>query len=1355
MTVGAGYLAGAPAAVPVADDDATTVTLTVPDSYADKRDARDTAELVLTVNRGLREGERLAIPLAFDGGDAGTDFNLAFATGPGFSTRGINLIGTTLIYTGTRTGTTSTRTTLRLTALEDADEKDDTVTVSIPSSDNGNAPILTATGLDGGARGVRTGNGQIVLGELQHTVSVSVAADAPEGDTGTTLKEVTFDVTPERAAGNAFHLDICLTGTADEGSTGDYRITDRGGTPGSEWAVRPDGCMYIGSNETLAYWMGRFFIRVNGDTDVEDDETVTLTLKRRAGGAHATPGDVVISGTAGSATYTIQNDDAAHAVLLTPTALSVRENDGTETYSIRLRSAPGGTVTVTVTPTSGDPAKAAVSSPVSFDNTDWQTPKPVTVTGKGAVDDTATITHAVTTGTTDYPTTLAVGSVEVTLTADTRPVVSLTTSSGASVAEGDTVPDGLGGTTQEWVALNLTTADTLAADLDVSVTVTQTGNIARQGDVGARTETLPRSSGNRNATIDIDDDGVDEPNGSVTATLNPGADYRVSATDSTFTTVLVDDDPTTVTLARAGSGAIAEGDTATLTVTLGRNLVAGESVTVPLAVSGTGITATDYTLTRPTSGGLNKGVTLLTTNPHSAAHPAVAFAGHATDTVRVATLTLTALVDSTAEDSSETLAVGFGTGARAVTSTLDRATGTGAGGTTPTGTASVEIAADATPGLVLAPAKLDVAEGASGTFTVALQTQPTAAVTVTVASDNGDVTVDTDTGTDDSQRTLTFNPTGAKLWSTAQTVTVTAREDTDLADEGATVTLAASGGDYGAVSATLEVAVRDTDAPEVSLAPILNTAELPEGTSIQINFVLSRALEADETASYRFAFGGTATRGTDYRLRCVGDAGRNAGITCANLDSGVATVTFDGAQLTNHRFALFELDLLEDDMAEAKETATLRLGGGRSSTMTVGIVDAPSTTTISFVLEDFQVREGNGPAQPTVRMTPRFGKDIEVPVTVTGTATPDVDYAAFSTMTFPASYRIASFTFKEVDDKVAEGDETIIIAMDTANLPPGVTAGSITTATVTILDNDQTGLILTPSSLEVSEGASGTFTVRLRSEPTADVTVTVSGHSGTDAAVDTDVGASGDQDTLTFTPATWNEAQTVTVRTSADDEAVSLALAAAGGGYDGVSATLAVAVKEYVIPEAPSLSVSDTAGSESADPAQVRFTVSLVPASDEAVKATAYTRESLPVSARRGSDYKWTSATLTFAPGEPEKHVAVPVVRDTESEGPETFELVLASRGPPFLDGVGVGTITDTPPPPGVTVSRKVLALDEGGTAGSYSVALHAPPGTGETVTVTAAVADPGPRGCARAGAPWARTSRSPSPPLTGRSRRR
>ena len=111
--------------------------------------------------------------------------------------------------------------------------------------------------------------------------------------------------------------------------------------------------------------------------------------------------------------------------------------------------------------------------------------------------------------------------------------------------------------------------------------------------------------------------------------------------------------------------------------------------------------------------------------------------------------------------------------------------------------------------------------------------------------------------------------------------------------------------------------------------------------------------------------------------------------------------------------------------------------------------------------------------------------------------------------------------------------------------------------------NDGTGLVLddlTNSALTVTEGSTGTFKVKLLTEPAADVTVTPSSDNKAVATVSS---------VLTFTTTTWNIAQTVTVTGVEDDNdmddtaTVTLAVTSTDTNYDTVeSETVAVTVTE-------------------------------------------------------------------------------------------------------------------------------------------------------------------------------------------------
>ena len=72
---------------------------------------------------------------------------------------------------------------------------------------------------------------------------------------------------------------------------------------------------------------------------------------------------------------------------------------------------------------------------------------------------------------------------------------------------------------------------------------------------------------------------------------------------------------------------------------------------------------------------------------------------------------------------------------------------------------------------------------------------------------------------------------------------------------------------------------------------------------------------------------------------------------------------------------------------------------------------------------------------------------------------------------------------------------------------------------VTVTENDTAGVTIEPAALSVVAGRSNEYTVALATQPTGDVTVTISGHASTAVAPD--------NTTLTFTVGNWSMAQTV------------------------------------------------------------------------------------------------------------------------------------------------------------------------------------------------------------------------------------
>jgi hypothetical protein len=162
-----------------------------------------------------------------------------------------------------------------------------------------------------------------------------------------------------------------------------------------------------------------------------------------------------------------------------------------------------------------------------------------------------------------------------------------------------------------------------------------------------------------------------------------------------------------------------------------------------------------------------------------------------------------------------------------------------------------------------------------------------------------------------------------------------------------------------------------------------------------------------------------------------------------------------------------------------------------------------------------------------------------------------------------------------------------------------------------------------------------------------------------------------------------------------------------------------VGVSASVAADPSSLSVSDplvTEGDTGSKDAV--FTVSLSAPSDQPVTVGYATADE---SAKERVDYVPNAGTLTFAPGETAKTVAVAVLGDTMDEFNESFSLGLSNpAGATLAETRGTGTILDNDPRPSVSASD--LRVDEAAGEAVFQLSLSAE--SGKELAVSFATAD-------------------------------
>ncbi len=368
-----------------------------------------------------------------------------------------------------------------------------------------------------------------------------------------------------------------------------------------------------------------------------------------------------------------------------------------------------------------------------------------------------------------------------------------------------------GGDVTEGTAATFTLkADPVGSEeLAVTVTVAQTGAVADASVLGERTVTLPAGEAQASFTVATLADETDEPAGTVVATVSDGTGYTVTEEGASAAVGIEDDDATTLVLS-APEGDLPEASgSMTLTLTLGRALVEGESLAVPLTFAGTAILGTDYTLSAPQTAPAGvRYAHLAGTDPKNP--PTVTFAGAAgSQSASVATIVLTTVADGEAEGDGETVTV---TPGRVV------ATGLG-GGAAASGAVGLAIL-EPPPEVAIAAQSGTVVEGQDAVFTLTASRAPGADLEVSLAvfeTEGSDVVAAEHEGA--ATATLLKGETQA-------TFTVATVNDTVAEPEGTVTVALADGSGYEVAASPDDAAsVTVTDDDAVASAPTLSVSD--------------------------------------------------------------------------------------------------------------------------------------------------------------------------------------------------------------------------------------------------------------------------------------------------------------------------------------------------------------------------------------------------------------------------------------------------------------------------------------------------------------------------------------------------
>ena len=207
---------------------------------------------------------------------------------------------------------------------------------------------------------------------------------------------------------------------------------------------------------------------------------------------------------------------------------SAVDEGGHATFTVTAAPAPQSDLTVTWTVAqSGEYLDAPGAGSRTAVLTAGTTSATLSVATVDDVADEADGSVSVTLGTgTGYTVATGKGSAAVAVRDNDEPVVSI--AAGSGVTEGASA------------SFTVSASPVPAAPLDVTLAVGQSGDFAASGETGSRTVTVP-VTGSVDVEVATVDDGADEPDGSITATLGTGTGYTVAAAPDDAATVAVSD----------------------------------------------------------------------------------------------------------------------------------------------------------------------------------------------------------------------------------------------------------------------------------------------------------------------------------------------------------------------------------------------------------------------------------------------------------------------------------------------------------------------------------------------------------------------------------------------------------------------------------------------------------------------------------------------------------------------------------------------------------------------------------------------------------------------------------------------
>jgi gliding motility-associated-like protein len=989
------------------DDVAPAVTLSVDNVSMGENAGTATVTATLSVVS--------ALPVTLDVGYTGT------ATGGGadYNTSGVSIS----IPAGSTTGS------ITLTAVQDLiSEGDETIIVDITSVTNGTES------------GTQQVTSTIIDDEGMSLVSLSVDNATIIENAGTAIVTATLDAVSSKDV----TINLGYTGTAT-GSGTDYNTT--------------------GTSITILAGSTTGTITLTSVTDAIDENNETIVVDIVSVTNAAENGSQQV-------TTTITDDDAAPTVTLSIDNATIIENAGIATGTATLSAASGLPVTIDLAYTG-----TAIGS-----GTDYTAPTVSIVIPAGSTTGTVVITsvddaideadETVIFDITSVTNGAESGTQQVTTTItddDAAPTLTLT-------VDNATIAENAGAAT---VTATLSAVSGLPVTVDIAYTGTATG---AGTDYTAPTVSIniPAGSTTGTAVITSVDDAIDEADETVIVDITSVTNGTESGTQQVTTAITDDDAAPTVTLSVDNATIDENAGVSTVTATL--SAVSGLPVTIDLGIAGTATgSGTDYSASAVTiiipAGSTTGNITLTAVQD-------VLYEVDETIDVEITSVTNgtesgTQQVTTTILDdeglplvslSIDNTTIAENAGIATVTATLDAVTAkdvnvniefTGTaidGGTDYTASsASIFIPAGSISGTATITAVNDAIDETDETAIVDIKI-------VTNAAENGVQQVTTTITDDDLPPTVTLSVDNASIAESSGSaiVTATLSEASGLTvtiDLGFSGTATGGGTDYsvsavsitipaGLTTGTVTLSTADDAIDEDDETVIIDITSVTNGTESGTQRVATTITDDDIEPMVSMSVdnvtiaetGGVSTITVTLDNVSAKDITVELNVSGTAMGSGTdntvstTSVVIPAGSLTGTAV----ITSVSDALDEISETIIVDIASVTNATengtqqVTVTITDDDPAPLVSLAVNNLNIAENAGNNQIIATIDAVSAKDITIHIGISGTSTASsADYTASSANIFiPAGSLTGSVTYTAIQDILLEGNETIVIDVD-------------------------------------------------------------------------------------------------------------------------------------------------------------------------------------------------------------------------------------------------------------------------------------------------------------------------------------